>query len=236
MWKKILALYAGQILACLNWISPIALLFFRRGEFPTWCFVRGRAASSGHCVCKTSPALGYFHGEIVTPLWPKSSSALLSGSSGGLNQLPLFVPKWVGSLCAPRQVFQHSLAVQQHPLQLAQGQCSTSSQVDVQQILSIPAPVFCCGFVHSALGRGSDREPSPAKPKELRQKGSSGSLQHINPTVEGCGGLFSLHGVVTGFTLSKGRGQRFVGCPFWGAGFGQDQSTPAWLQGGLARR
>lgn len=160
-----MALQTGQILACLNWVSRIALLFFRLCEFPNWCFIRGSNASSGHCTLKniTGSALGYFRGEITNSLRLKSSLASLSSGWG-------FIP---GTLICGNldgfmvlRVYYDSLSSNCWPhsslflLNWCRAACSTGSQMDMLQFPCWYSDFF---FFHSVFSLGSTVEPLQTK-------------------------------------------------------------------------
>lgn len=142
-----MALQTGQILACLSWISRIALLFFRLCELPSWSFVWGSNASSGHCRLKniTSSALGNFHGEVTNLLWLKSSSASLPSVWGFIAGTLI-----CGSLDRARVLCVHytSLSSNYWPhsniflLDWWRTACGTGSQMDLLQSLCWNSAVF----------------------------------------------------------------------------------------------
>lgn len=142
----------GQILSCLNWISRTALLFFRLRELPSWSFVWGSNASSGHCRLKNiiSSALGNFHGEVMNLLWLKPSSASLPSDWGFIAGILIH-----GSLDRSRVLCVHyaSLSSNCWPrssiflLNWWRTACGTGSQMDLLQSLCWNSAVFLFFFV-----------------------------------------------------------------------------------------
>lgn len=160
-----MVLQTGQILDCLNWVSRIALLFFRLCEFPNWCFIRGSNVSSGHCTLKNiaGSALGYFRGEITTPLRLKSGPESLWSVCGFIpgtlicGNLDGFMVLRVCYVSLSSNCWPHSSILL---LNGCRAVCSTGSQMDMLQFPCWYPDFF---FFHSLFSLGSTVQPLQAK-------------------------------------------------------------------------